>query len=155
MSGGNNGQNLFHRILPATTKGLKSKTAVNWHLKVKDIEYNVVLTKNYCITVSMQKFINSFSRFYGLMNLMATSNFDHIQPKITGITFSFLEFVPACRKSVHFIYSFLRYSHFQSSLTRLPTLISDQAHPQIFWSTFHLCKFVSKCKKSGYFIDLF
>ena len=35
--------------------GLTSKTAVNWHLKVKDIEYNVGLTKNYCITVSMQK----------------------------------------------------------------------------------------------------
>ena len=35
--------------------GLKSKTAVNWHLKVEDIEYNVGLTKNYCITDSMQK----------------------------------------------------------------------------------------------------
>ena len=53
MSGGKDGQTLFHRILPATARGLTSKTAVNWHLKVKDI--NVVLTKNYCITVSMQK----------------------------------------------------------------------------------------------------
>ena len=32
-----------------------SKTAINWHLKVKNIEYNVGLTNNYCITVSMQK----------------------------------------------------------------------------------------------------
>ena len=55
MSGGKDGQILFHRILPATTRGLTSKTAVNWHSKVKDIEYNVGLTKSYCITVSMQK----------------------------------------------------------------------------------------------------
>ena len=49
------GQTLFHRILPATAGGLASTTVVDWHLKVKDIEYNVGLTKNYCITVSMQK----------------------------------------------------------------------------------------------------
>ena len=55
MSEANDGQTLFHRILPATVRGLTSKTAVNWHLKVKDIEYNVGLTKNYCITVSMRK----------------------------------------------------------------------------------------------------
>ena len=55
MSGGKDAQTLFHGILPATTRGLASKTAVNWHLEVKDIEYNVGLTKNYCITVSMQK----------------------------------------------------------------------------------------------------
>ena len=55
MSGGKDGQALFHRIIPATTMGLTSKTAVNWHLKVKEIEYNVGLTKNYCITVSTQK----------------------------------------------------------------------------------------------------
>ena len=55
MSGCKDGQTLFHRILPATARGLTSKTAVNWHLKVKDIEYNVGLTKSYCITVSMQK----------------------------------------------------------------------------------------------------
>ena len=53
MPGGRDGQTRLHGILPATTKGLASKTAVNWHLKVKDIEYNVGLTKNYCITVSM------------------------------------------------------------------------------------------------------
>ena len=32
------------RILPATTIGSTSKTAVNWHIKVEDIEYNVGLT---------------------------------------------------------------------------------------------------------------
>ena len=55
MPGGKDEETLFHRILPVTARGLASKTAVNWHLKVKDIEYNVGLTKNYCITVSMQK----------------------------------------------------------------------------------------------------
>ena len=55
MSGGKDRQTLFHSIIPATTMGLTSKTAENWHLKVKDIEYNVGLTKSYCITVSMQK----------------------------------------------------------------------------------------------------
>ena len=36
-------------------RSLTSKTTVNWHIKVKDIEYNAGLTKNYCVTVSMQK----------------------------------------------------------------------------------------------------
>ena len=55
MSGGKYGQTLFHRILPTTAMGLTSKTAVNSHLKVKDIEYNVGLTKSYFMTISMQK----------------------------------------------------------------------------------------------------
>ena len=36
MAGLKDGQTLFHRILPATTKGLSSTTAVDWHLKIKD-----------------------------------------------------------------------------------------------------------------------
>ena len=55
MSGDKDGQTLFHRILPATAIGLTGKNAVTWHLKVKDIEYNVGLTKRYCITASIQK----------------------------------------------------------------------------------------------------
>ena len=55
MSQGKDGQTLFHGILPATARGLASKTAINWHLKVKDIEFNVGFIKNYCITVSMKK----------------------------------------------------------------------------------------------------
>ena len=81
---------------------------------------------------------------------MAMPNFDHIHQKIIEITFSFPEFAPACKKLVHSINSFLRYS-----LTRLATLISDHAHSQIFWLTFNLCEFVSTYEKSGYFIDLF
>ena len=55
MSGSKDGQILFHGILLATARGLASKTAINWHLKVKDIVYNAGLTKNYCITISIQK----------------------------------------------------------------------------------------------------
>ena len=55
MAGGKDGQTLFHRILLHTAGGLTSTTAVDWHLKVKDIERDVCQTKHYCITVSMQK----------------------------------------------------------------------------------------------------
>ena len=80
--------------------------------------------------------------------------FDQAHPKIIEITFWLPEFAPACKKSVHSIYSILRYSQFQSPLTRLATTISDNAHPKIFWSTFNLCEFVSTWKKLSYFIDL-
>ena len=46
---------LFHRTLPATARGPTSTTAVDWHLPAKDTEGHVRLTKNYCLTVSMQK----------------------------------------------------------------------------------------------------
>ena len=46
---------ILYGTLTATARGLASKTAINWHLKVKNIEYNVGLTNNYYITVSMQK----------------------------------------------------------------------------------------------------
>ena len=50
MSERKDGQTLFHGILPATARGLASKTAINWHLKVKNIEYNVGLTKSEGVT---------------------------------------------------------------------------------------------------------
>ena len=87
------------------------------------------------------------------MNKMAAPNFDPIHPKT--IIFSFSEFTPARKKSVHSINSFLRYSQFLSSVNTLDTPISDYVHPKIFWSTFHLFEFVPICKKSGYFVDLF
>ena len=46
MGGGKDGQTLFHRILPAIARSLTSTNAVDWHLKVKDIEYDVDVTKN-------------------------------------------------------------------------------------------------------------
>ena len=54
-AGWKDGQTLFRETLPATARGLTSTTTVDWHLKVKDIEYNVGPTKNYCLTVTMQK----------------------------------------------------------------------------------------------------
>ena len=78
MSRGKDGQTLFHRTLPATASGLTSKTAVNWHLKAKDIGYNVGLTKSYCITVTMQKIssihklINSIYKFINSADFMVS-----------------------------------------------------------------------------------
>ena len=37
-AGRKNEQILFHRTLQATARGLKSETATEWHLKIKDIE---------------------------------------------------------------------------------------------------------------------
>ena len=115
MSGGKDRQTLFHRIIPATPMGLTSKTAVNWHLKVKDIEYNVGLPKSYCIAASMQKFslIHKFiQQILRSHVLNEYAQFDIIHPKIIEMTFSFPEFAPACKKSVNSINSFLRYSQF-------------------------------------------
>ena len=102
---------LFHLILPGTAMGLTSKTAVNWHLKVKEIKYNVGLTNSYYITVRMQK-ISSIHKLIQqiLGSQMITPNVDHIHPKTIEITFSFPEFAPACKKSVQSINLFLRYS---------------------------------------------
>ena len=55
MLEGKDGQTLFHRIIPATARGLTSATVVDWHLKFKNKKCNVGLIKNYCITVNMQK----------------------------------------------------------------------------------------------------
>ena len=55
MSGGKDGRTLFLRIVPATARGLTSTTAVDWHLKVKNKKRDVGVTKDYCITVSMQR----------------------------------------------------------------------------------------------------
>ena len=45
----------IHGTLPATAGGLTSTAAADWHSKVKDIEYDVGLAKNYCLTMNMQK----------------------------------------------------------------------------------------------------
>ena len=115
MSAGKDGQTLFHRIFPANARSLKSTTAVDWHLKVKDKKWDVGLTKNYCITVSMQK-ISSIHKLVrqilGSHELITMPIFDQTQPKIIEITFSFPEFASVCKKSVHSINSFLRYSQF-------------------------------------------
>ena len=52
-AGWKHGQTLFCGTLPTTASGLTSTTAVDYHLKVKDIEYDVGLTKNYCLTINI------------------------------------------------------------------------------------------------------
>ena len=64
-AGRKDGQTLFDRILLATGGALTSTTTMDWYLKVKDIEYDAGLTKNYCIKliiVSVQ-LIHSFLRY--------------------------------------------------------------------------------------------
>ena len=65
MAGQKERQTLFQRILPATAGGLTGTSAVDWHLKVKDIEYDVGLTQNCCITVSMQNIILKIQQILG------------------------------------------------------------------------------------------
>ena len=56
---------------------------------------------------------------------MARPIFDQTHSKTREITFSFPEFAPACKKSVHSIYSFLRQSILESH---------NQTHHTHFWS---------------------
>ena len=86
---------------------------------------------------------------------MATPFFDQVHSKITETSFCFPEFAPACKKSVHSIYSFLRYSQCYSPVIRLATPILDHSLPQKNLSTFNLSEFVSTCKNSGGYTDLF
>ena len=74
-------QTLFHRTLLATARGPTSTTAVDWHLTAKDIEDNVELTKNYCLTVNMQKtaqFINSFFELQQILGSHELNSHAHI-----------------------------------------------------------------------------
>ena len=65
MSGGKDSKTIFHRILPASARGLTSTTAVDWHLKVKKsvmLVYSEYTTSQSACKKSAQ-FINPFSRF--------------------------------------------------------------------------------------------
>ena len=80
MSGSKDGQTLFHGILPATARGVASKTEINWHLKVKDIEYNVGLTKIYYITVSMQKISSIHKLIQQILESHELNDHVHFRP---------------------------------------------------------------------------
>ena len=86
---------------------------------------------------------------------MATPIFDYIHPKFSGITSSFLEFAPECKKMNSFNLFILEKKSVLESHDQIGHTISDHANPKILLSTFNLCKYVSTCKKSDYFIDLF
>ena len=49
------------------------------------------------------------------MNYIVTPIFDHTHPKITEVTFNLPEFVSASKKSVYFVYSFLKYGQLGSN----------------------------------------
>ena len=74
MAGQIGGQTLFHRTILATTGGPASTTATDWHLKVKDIEYNADVIKNYCYHIQHAKIssihkliLNIRQQIYGLV----------------------------------------------------------------------------------------
>ena len=85
---------------------------------------------------------------------MATSISYHTHPKIIEITLR-CEFVPACKISVHSIYSFWRHGQFQSPMKRLTTPVSDHAQLKHFDQLLIYVNFYQHAKKSDYFIDLF
>ena len=68
-------------IFPATIRDQTSTTAVNWHLKVKYIEYNVIIIKHSWITVSIQKIssihklILKIQQIFGCYELHGHTNF--------------------------------------------------------------------------------
>ena len=128
-------QTLFYRTIPANAGGPTSTTAVEQHLKVKDIEYDIGITKNYCMTVSMQKISSIHKLILKIQQILGPHELnDHAKPQITEITFSFPQFGRACKKSVHPIYLSLRCSQFQSPVTRLAIPTFDHAHPNIWKS---------------------
>ena len=134
-----------------------STIKVDWELKVKYIEYDVGLTKNYCITVNMQN-ISSIRKLIQQVLWSHVLN-GHIYflpcpPKNHWNNFwlswisTRMQKISSFRQFIHEIQAVVE-SYDQAGHTHFrPT------HPN-FWSTFNLCKFVSTCKQSGYFIDLF
>ena len=60
--------------------------------------------------------------------------FDYSHPKINESTFSFPEFLPACKKSVYLSIHLL--TQFLSPVTRLATTIFDHVYPTIFFISF-------------------
>ena len=158
MSGSKDGKTLFHGILPATARGLASKTAINWDLKVKDIEYDVGLTKNYCITVSIQK-ISSIHKFIQqILGSHELTDHTHFWPD------------PPKNHCNNFLLSWIcttmqKISPFHRFVLEIQPIFESRdqtGHNHFwprpsknFWSTFNLCEFVSTCKISRYFTDLF
>ena len=99
------------------------------HLQVEE---DISLTKN-CITISIQKissihiFILKMQQILGSPELTGHNHFGPHPPKITESTFSFPQFAPACKISVHSICSFLRQSQILSSKSIPAAPIFDNA----------------------------
>ena len=69
-AGQKGGQTLFHRANVTAARSPTSTLAVDWHLKIKDIEYNVVPTKNYCFTVSMQRISSIYTLILKIQQIL-------------------------------------------------------------------------------------
>ena len=80
MSGGKDGQTLFHRILQATASGLTSTTAVDLHLKVKNKKCDVGLIKKYWITIIMQKISSIFKLIQQISGSNESNDHAHFWP---------------------------------------------------------------------------
>ena len=74
------------------------------------------------------------------------ASFEQANRKINELTFSFPELVPVCKTPLYSTYSFLRYSQFQSSVTRL--IILTLPIQKILDQLLIMCESVSTCKKS-------
>ena len=152
-------------LLPGVQQ-VDCSTAVDWHIKVKDIEYNVGLRKYFCITVSMRKISSIHELTLQIQQILDSHElnwpFSSWESKICCICLisfwpsppknhwnNFTEFALSCKKSVHSIYSFLKYSQLLDPMTRLATTIFDDAHRKNFWSTFSLSEFASTCKNEA------
>ena len=99
----------IHRIILATAWGPAITTAVDWHFKSQRYRVQCQSYQNYCITVSMQKISSIHKLIIKIQQIFRSLEhtiFDQTHPKIIEITFSFLEFAPACKKISSF-YQFI------------------------------------------------
>ena len=113
--------------------------------------------QKFCITVSMQKISSIHKLIQQILgpHEMIIPIFEQTHPKIIETTFGFAEFALACKKSVHSINSFLRYSQFQSPVSRLVTPISDHPTQKFHNQLLIYVNLQQHAKKSCYSIDLF
>ena len=81
------------------------------------------------------------------------SIFDYVHP--IAKTFSFAKFVSSCKKSAHFINSFLWQRRFYSPETKKAQPIFDYHNPKIIKVTFSFSEFLSAHQKSVYSINSF
>ena len=111
-----------------------STNVVDWHLKVKDIEYNVSLTKNCCIThhslqakklSSIHELIFKIEQILGF-NEMVVPTFDQAHPKIIEINFSCPNYTPMHVK--------ISFSHVFILEILLILKCHDQTDRTHFWS---------------------
>ena len=81
------------------------------HLKVKKIAQDIILIKNYCITINMQKISSIHKSSLKIQQIFGSHEIkDHACPKNIEGTFSFPEFEVSCKKSVYSTCSTFRHS---------------------------------------------